>query len=105
MTDGAWQRFKVYLGLGEGPDSQVPAADAEDADPVKRLLTAAPFLALIAVLTSLLHLAANLVFGGDTSLSHAALGALVFFAIALPMLLVCDAVARWWRSSGDPPDS
>ncbi len=74
---------------------------AERPDRVARILKVAPLFAVIAVLYSLGRLAVHLVFGGDTSVGHAILGAAVFFAIAMVFVPVCDGVARWWRESGD----
>jgi|SRR5215218_7035489 len=101
--DGARQRLAVYLGLSEDPDSPIHRSEAERPGVGKRLLEAAPFLALVAIITSLLRLVWHLIFGGDTSAVRVVEGALVFFALALVLVPICDAIARWWHESGDDP--
>lgn len=66
-----------------------------------RVLKAAPLLAVVAVLFSLMKLVEHLIFGGDTDARHVVIGALAFFLIALVMVPVFDGVARWWNESGD----
>lgn len=68
-----------------------------------RVLKAAPWFAVMAVLFALVKLVEHLVFGGDTSARHAVIGALAFFLIALVMVPICDGIARWWHESGDRP--
>jgi hypothetical protein len=85
------------------PDPGMPPSRSRDERPkvVARLREVAPSFAVIAVVFSLAQLVRHLVFGGDTSAGHVVLGALVFFLLCLPALLVCDAIARWWHESDD----
>jgi hypothetical protein len=99
----AWQRLTLYLGLRDDPASGTPRSEVERPSLGRRVLEAAPVMAVTAIVYSLVELVRHLVFGGSTSAGRVALGALVFFLISLPALLICDGIARWWRESDDPP--